>query len=110
MTVRDLLTMSGGHDTEPARGDSPTVKQFLAHPVLYKPGTHFLYNTMGSYVLAAIVTEVTGQEAGRFSWYDNQESPPRDGSRPSLIGRGSRQSLGAGPQHWKRNRERTAPA
>ncbi len=61
MTVRDLLTMSGGHDTEPARGDSPSVKQFLAHPVIYKPGTHFLYNTMGSYVLAAIVTKVTGQ-------------------------------------------------
>jgi CubicO group peptidase (beta-lactamase class C family) len=61
MTVRDLLTMSGGHDTEPARGDSPSVKQFLAHPVVYKPGTHFLYNTMGSYVLSAIVTKVTGQ-------------------------------------------------
>jgi CubicO group peptidase (beta-lactamase class C family) len=61
MTVRDLLTMSGGHETEPARGDSPTVKQFLAHPVVYKPGTHFLYNTIGSYVLSAIVTKVTGQ-------------------------------------------------
>jgi CubicO group peptidase (beta-lactamase class C family) len=61
MTVRDLLTMSGGHATEPERGDSPSVKQFLAHPVVYKPGTHFLYNTMGSYVLSAIVTKVTGQ-------------------------------------------------
>jgi CubicO group peptidase (beta-lactamase class C family) len=61
MTVRDLLTMSGGHDTEPARGDSPSVKEFLAHPVVYRPGTHFLYNTMGSYMLSAIVTKVTGQ-------------------------------------------------
>ena len=29
----------------------PSVKQFLAQPVPYRPGTHFLYNTMGSYVL-----------------------------------------------------------
>ena len=62
MTVRDLLTMTCGHDTEPkAVGGSPTVKQFLAHPVLHKPGTHFQYNTMGSYTLSAIVTKVTGQ-------------------------------------------------
>jgi CubicO group peptidase (beta-lactamase class C family) len=62
MTVRDLLTMSGGHDTEPkAVGGAPSVKQFLAHPVVYKPGTHFQYNTMGAYTLSAIVTKVTGQ-------------------------------------------------
>ena len=36
-------------------------KQFLAHPVPHKPGTHFQYNTIGSYVLSAIVTRVTGQ-------------------------------------------------
>jgi CubicO group peptidase (beta-lactamase class C family) len=62
MTVRDLLTMSCGHDAEPKRvGDTPTVKEFLAQPVPHKPGTHFLYNTMGSYTLSAIVTKVTGQ-------------------------------------------------
>ena len=61
MRVRDLLTMSGGHDVEPKRDGGPSVKQFLAQPVLYQPGTHFLYNTMGSYVLSAIVTKVTGQ-------------------------------------------------
>jgi CubicO group peptidase (beta-lactamase class C family) len=64
MKVRDLLTMSGGHAVEPKSGDSgPSVKQFLAQPVVYQPGTHFLYNTMGSYVLSAIVTKVTGQTA-----------------------------------------------
>jgi CubicO group peptidase (beta-lactamase class C family) len=62
MKVRDLLTMSGGHGVEPkAIGAGPSVKQFLAHPVPYRPGTHFLYNTMGAYVLSAIVTKVTGQ-------------------------------------------------
>ena len=64
MTVRDLLTMSGGHETEPKAGSGgPSVKQFLAQPVVYPPGTHFLYNTMGSYVLSSIVTKVTGQTA-----------------------------------------------
>ena len=67
MTVRDLLTMTCGHDTEPkAVGGAPSVKQFLAHPVLHKPGTHFQYNTMGSYTLSAIVTKVTGQTTLEF--------------------------------------------
>ncbi len=62
MRVRDLLTMTCGHDTEPkAAGGGPSVKQFLAHPVPHPPGTHFQYNTMGSYTLSAIVTKVTGQ-------------------------------------------------
>jgi CubicO group peptidase (beta-lactamase class C family) len=62
MKVRDLLTMTCGHDTEPKSiGGDPSVKQFLAHPVPHKPGTHFQYNTMGSYTLSAIVTKVTGQ-------------------------------------------------
>jgi len=61
-TVRDLLTMTGGQDTEPKSGPhGPTVKTFLAHPFVHKPGTHFQYNTMGSYVLSAIVSKVTGQ-------------------------------------------------
>jgi uncharacterized protein (TIGR03067 family) len=62
MTVRDLLTMTCGHDSEPKAGPGgPLVKTFLAHPVQYKPGTHFQYNTMGSYTLSAIITKVTGQ-------------------------------------------------
>jgi CubicO group peptidase (beta-lactamase class C family) len=61
MTVRDLLTMTCGHETEPKREGGPAVKQFLAHPVPFKPGAHFQYNTMGSYTLSAIVTKVTGK-------------------------------------------------
>ena len=62
LKVRDLLTMSGGHDTEPkSAGGGPSVKQFLSHPFVHKPGTHFQYNSMGSYALSAIVTKVTGQ-------------------------------------------------
>ncbi len=68
MTVRDLLTMSGGHDTEPKKGPdgAPTVKLFLNAPVEHKPGTHFLYNGMGSYTLSAIVTKVTGQTVEEY--------------------------------------------
>jgi CubicO group peptidase (beta-lactamase class C family) len=66
MTVRDLLTMTCGHETEPKMVGGPSVKQFLAHPVPHKPGTHFLYNTMGSYTLSAIVTKATGQTSLEF--------------------------------------------
>lgn len=63
MRVRDLLTMSGGHDGEPkidfAAG--PTLQGFFAHPVTHQPGTWFRYNTPGSYMLSAIVTKATGQ-------------------------------------------------
>src|SRR5262245_57367328 len=67
MKVRDLLTMTCGHDTEAksVRG-APAVKDFLAQPVPQKPGTHFLYNTLGSYTLSAIVTKTTGQTSLEF--------------------------------------------
>src|SRR5262249_24879685 len=46
MRVSDLLRMSTGHQTEPPRKETePWVKSFLTHPVPFKPGTHFLYNT-----------------------------------------------------------------
>jgi CubicO group peptidase (beta-lactamase class C family) len=62
MKVRHLLSMSCGHDTElKIVNNAPTVKEFLAHPVPHQPGTHFQYNTPGSYVLSAIVTKTTGQ-------------------------------------------------
>src|SRR5437588_8491490 len=62
MRVRDLLRMSTGQQTEPARTrDRPWTKSFLAHPVPFKPGTHFLYNTSGTYMLSAIVQKVMGQ-------------------------------------------------
>jgi len=64
MTVRDLLTMSSGHDVEPTnRGaDIDWVTEFLAHPVEHEPGTFFRYNSMGTYMLSAIVQKVTGEK------------------------------------------------
>jgi CubicO group peptidase (beta-lactamase class C family) len=61
MRVRDLLRMSTGQQTEPRRTASePWAKTFLAHPVPFKPGTHFLYNTSATYMLSAIVQKATG--------------------------------------------------
>jgi CubicO group peptidase (beta-lactamase class C family) len=62
MRVSDLLRMSTGHQTEPPRSDDqPWTRAFLAHPVPFKPGTHFVYNTSATYMLSAIVQKVTGQ-------------------------------------------------
>ncbi len=61
MRVHDLLRMSTGHQTEPRMQPSPSVQTFLAAPVPFKPGTHFLYNTAGTYMQSAIVQKVTGQ-------------------------------------------------
>lgn len=63
MRVRDLLTMSAGHETEVklAGSDKPWVEAFLNHPVPHKPGTHFKYNTPATHMCSAIVTKVTGK-------------------------------------------------
>ncbi len=65
MTVRDLLTMSAGQSPEPTgaiRSDGPDwVKSFLAYPVTNDPGSTFLYNSMATFMLSAIVQKVTGE-------------------------------------------------
>ncbi len=62
MRVRDLLRMATGNQTEAPilDTDASWTRTFLAHPVPFKPGTHFLYNSPASYMLSAIVQKVTG--------------------------------------------------
>lgn len=66
MTVRDLLTMSCGHDDDPTAQirslDDDYVKTFLAYPVTHQPGIFFCYNSLGTYMLSAIVQKVTGEK------------------------------------------------
>lgn len=64
MTVKDLLTMSCGHDFSysPRPEDTDWVKTFLALPVKYKPGEYFYYNTFGSHMISAIIQKVTGEK------------------------------------------------
>ena len=66
LTVKDVLSMSDGQDPDPTAivpgRDSNWVKGFLSTPILYQPGTKFLYNSLGTYMLSAIVQKVTGQK------------------------------------------------
>jgi CubicO group peptidase (beta-lactamase class C family) len=64
--VRDLLAMASGHavdtiDVMRALPGHDWVKLFLEVPIVYPPGTHFLYNTGATFVLAAIIQSRTGQ-------------------------------------------------
>ncbi|MEZ6137765.1 MAG: serine hydrolase [Pirellulaceae bacterium] len=63
MRVRDLLTMSTGHQDEVnLRDQTHWRRAFLSHPVPHKPGTHFRYNTPATYMLSAIMQKVTEQK------------------------------------------------
>jgi CubicO group peptidase (beta-lactamase class C family)/predicted glycoside hydrolase/deacetylase ChbG (UPF0249 family) len=66
LEVRHLLMMSSGHDTEPRinreGGDTDWLRAFFAAPFEHKPGSFFVYNSMATYVLSAIVQKVTGQK------------------------------------------------
>jgi CubicO group peptidase (beta-lactamase class C family) len=62
MRLSDLLRMNTGQQAEPARkATEPWTKTFLAQPVPFKPGTHFLYNTSATYMLSAAIQKATGE-------------------------------------------------
>jgi CubicO group peptidase (beta-lactamase class C family) len=65
LRVQDLLTMSVGHEKEPLRSvivmQPDWIRGFLNHPIVSKPGTKFLYNTLATYMLSAIIQKVTGE-------------------------------------------------
>jgi len=65
LTVKDVLIMSDGMDPDPTHNvvvDTNWVRAFFATPILNNPGSKFLYNSAGTYMLSAIVTRVTGQK------------------------------------------------
>lgn len=66
MTVRDLLTMSCGHDADPTGAVKGQGEEWLPFffkwPLNHEPGTYFCYNSVGTYVLSAIVQKLTGQK------------------------------------------------
>ena len=78
VTVQHLLTMSGGNASDPGPPElvgtdyglpprlsdaKPTwVQQFLARKIEFEPGTHFVYNTTGTYMCSAIVQKVVGEK------------------------------------------------
>lgn len=66
LTVKDLLTMSVGQVYDPTfivlGSDSSWVKTFLAIPIVNKPGSKFLYNSIATYMLSTIIQKVTGEK------------------------------------------------
>jgi CubicO group peptidase (beta-lactamase class C family)/predicted glycoside hydrolase/deacetylase ChbG (UPF0249 family) len=65
LSVKDLLSMSAGQFPEPsyiAGRDTNWAKAFLATPIVNKPGSKFLYNSLCTYMLSAIVQKVTGEK------------------------------------------------
>lgn len=62
ITVRDLLMMSSGIRFKEVDSvlEQAWMKSFLRASQEFKPGTQFDYNSMNSYMLAAIVKKVTG--------------------------------------------------
>jgi CubicO group peptidase (beta-lactamase class C family) len=65
LKVRHLLAMATGHAVDtmevmrPLQGED-WIKVFLECPIVFPPGTHFLYNSGASFVLAALLTARTG--------------------------------------------------
>jgi CubicO group peptidase (beta-lactamase class C family)/predicted glycoside hydrolase/deacetylase ChbG (UPF0249 family) len=64
LRIKDLLSMSVGHETEPSFlvTTDNWVKTFLKIPIKYQPGSRFLYNSSATYMLSAIVQKVTGEK------------------------------------------------
>lgn len=66
MTVKDLLTMSAGMDPDPTyrvrENTGSWTKTFIRTPVVNEPGTKFLYNSLATFMLSAIVQKVTGEK------------------------------------------------
>jgi len=72
LKVRHLLSMSVGHAKdsililEASAPGVPWEKTFLAQPVVFTPGSQFMYNSGASFMLSAIVKRVTGKTAHEY--------------------------------------------
>jgi CubicO group peptidase (beta-lactamase class C family) len=65
LRVQHLLTMSVGHAKDPTAAitrEQDWVKAFLALPIENAPGSAFVYNSGATYMLSAIVQQVTGEK------------------------------------------------
>ena len=72
LKIRHLLSMSVGQEKdsiltlEHTPVGTPWEETFLSLPVVYEPGTRFLYNSGASYMLSSIVRQVTGQNVHAY--------------------------------------------
>ena len=72
LKVKHLLSMSVGHAKDSIliiEASAPGVfweKTFLSLPVVFAPGSQFMYNSGASYMLSSIVKKVTGKSAHEY--------------------------------------------
>lgn len=69
MTLGDVLSMQSGHAACPLhlmRFSENAVKTFLSVPVVYKPGTTFVYSTGGTCICGAAVAKRSGMSLNAF--------------------------------------------
>ncbi|WP_058300687.1 serine hydrolase domain-containing protein [Gorillibacterium timonense] len=73
MTVHDLLCMGTGHAKCPMekviRDHGPfdhISKLFFEEPVVYEPGTHFVYNNAATYMLSKLISVTTGVSVNEY--------------------------------------------
>ncbi|MGE7992888.1 serine hydrolase domain-containing protein [Pseudomonas sp. NPDC089554] len=71
ITVEQLLTMRTGHGGNTSgsvwRGiDGSWVEEFFRIPLASEPGTTFVYTSAASYMLSAVLTQVTGQTLHQY--------------------------------------------
>ncbi len=65
LRVKDLLSMSVGHDKDPTFEvvkHENWAKAFFDWPIPHAPGTKFVYNSAATYMCSAIVQTLTGQK------------------------------------------------
>ncbi|GIP25656.1 hypothetical protein J23TS9_07860 [Paenibacillus sp. J23TS9] len=64
MTVHHLLSMNAGHHDNiyaTVANEQDWVKTYLSLDVEHEPGSHYRYSTHSTYMLSAIIKQVTGQ-------------------------------------------------
>ena len=77
LTIKDLLTMSVGHEKDPTSlvlrnnnvntlNETNWEKLFFEQPMPHKPGTKFVYNSLATYMLASILQKVTGEKLSDY--------------------------------------------
>ena len=66
LTVRDVLCMGCGMDEMPAPDAEDWIREFLSIPVNHRPGTVYMYNSVGSSLLCAIVRKKTGMSMHEY--------------------------------------------
>ena len=69
VTLEDLLTMRSGHlvcATRYMLKEQDFIRAYLASPLDTEPGTRFAYNSGATYMLSAVIRQVTGENVREY--------------------------------------------